>query len=410
MSKSLRTTRTSSGCFQPHHDLSYGIEEEFFLVDPNTRNLAVDVPAAFMRNCRVELGERVGEEMLRPQIEIATPVLHSAGDARESLVHLRTKLAEVSSRFGLSLVAAGTHPFCTWENQKHTDKARYARLMDDFQIVGRRNVFCGLHVHVGIPQGFDRVDVMNRLMPWVPMLLALSTSSPFWNGRRTGLLSYRQAAYDERPRSGIPDSFANEAEYDAFVRLLASCGALDDGSSLWWAVRPSARFPTLELRVADACSHVDDSLAIAAVFRCLVRAHLRQPLLGAGRSSISRRVIEENRWRAKRYGTGAEFIDEASGTADGFVSVLEEMLSLISPDVEAMGCRAEVEHVRTIVRRGTSAHSQLGIYRTARNRCGTREEALSKVVDWLASATIDVQTAAPKPRVATHVAGDVAMA
>ncbi len=412
MSKPIPTAQARpSRRSKQRHELSFGIEEEFFLVDPATRNLAVDVPAHFMRSCRRELGDRVGEELLRPQIEIATPVLHSAPEARESLQHLRRHLAEIASRFGLALVAAGTHPFGAWEDQKHTDKARYTRLIDDFQIVGRRNLFCGLHVHVGVPEGYDRVVVMNRLMPWVPMLLALSTSSPFWNGRRTGLLSYRQAAYDEWPRSGIPDSFANEGEYDAFVRLLAGCGALGDGSDLWWAVRPSARFPTLELRIADACTRVDDALAIAAAFRCLVRAHLRQPMLGASRSSISRRVIEENRWRAKRYGTGAEFIDEASGTACGFVSALEEMLELVAPDARALDCEADLAHLRTIVRRGTSAHAQLSVYRAERNRCRAREEALSSVVDWLARTTAAREPAATTLATdAAQVTGNVAMA
>ena len=393
------------------HELSFGIEEEFFLVDPATRNLASDIPANFMRRCRLALGDRVGEELLRPQIEIATPVLRNGPEARESLLQLRRQLSEIAASFGLALVAAGTHPLGAWNDQRHTDKARYVRLMDDFQIVGRRNLFSGLHVHVGVPEGYDRVDVMNRLMPWVPMFLALSTSSPFWNGRRTGLLSYRQAGYDEWPRSGIPDSFANEGEYDAFVRLLASCSALEDGSQLWWAVRPSARFPTLELRIADACTRVEDSLAIAAAFRCLVRAHLREPALGAGRSAISRRVVEENRWRAKRYGTGAEFIDESSGTASGFVRTLEDMLELVAPDARALDCEADVAHLRSIVRRGTSAHAQLSVYRAERSRCRTREEALTGVVDWLVRTTAAEEPASTSAIAEpAHDPGDVAMA
>jgi carboxylate-amine ligase len=390
--------------------LTHGIEEEFFLVDPETRNLAPEIPGGFLRRCRIELGDRVGEELLRPQIEIATPVLQSAAQARQTLTQLRRHLADIASRFGLALVAAGTHPTGVWSDQGHTEKPRYARLVDDFQIVGRRNLFCGLHVHVGVPEGYDRVDVMNRLMPWLPLLLALSTSSPFWSGRRTGLLSYRQAAYDEWPRSGIPDRFADEAEYDAFVRLLASCGALEDGSHLWWAIRPSSRFPTLELRIADACTRAEDALAIAAAFRCLVRAHLRQPTLGAGCTSLSRRIIEENRWRAKRYGTGAEFIDEASGTASGFLSVLDDFLALVAPDAQAMECGAELAHLRSIVRRGTSAHDQLAIYRAERGRCRSREEALSGVVDWLSRTTVAPHQESKAGALAAQPGGAAAMA
>jgi carboxylate-amine ligase len=373
---------------EPRHlDVSYGIEEEFFLVDRATRDLAATLPATFMRACRLALGECVGEELLQPQVEIATPVLHDAAQARETLAVLRGEVARIAGRHDMGLVAAGTHPFGAWEAQRATDKDRYARLIDDFQIVGRRNLFCGLHVHVGIPEGHDRVALMNRLMPWVPMFLALSTSSPFWNGRRTGLLSYRQAAYDEWPRSGIPDAFANEREYDAFVSLLARCGALRDGSQLWWAVRPSARFPTLELRISDACTRIEDSLALAAAFRCLVRAHLRDPALGAASSPISRRVIEENRWRAKRYGTDAAIIDETTGTARGFVQALEDMLALVAPDAQALGCDQEIEHLRSIVRCGTSAHQQLAVYRSGRNHCRARGEALRGVVDWLVDTT-----------------------
>lgn len=396
---------------KPCHELTYGVEEEFFLFDLETRNLASGVPAGFLRRCRAELGERVGEELLQPQIELATEVLRSATQARASLPELRSRLAQIAAHYGLGVFAAGTHPFGDWQEQRATAKPRYARLIDDFQIVGRRNLFCGLHVHVGIPAGHDRVEVMNRLMPWVPMLLALSTSSPFWKGRRTGMLSYRQTAYDEWPRSGIPDAFENEFEYDAFVRLLASCGALDDGSYLWWAVRPSVRYPTLELRIADACTRSDDALAIAAAFRCLVRAHLRQPDLGTDRSTLRRRVIEENRWRAKRYGTDAEFIDASAGTAIGFVSALEELLALVAPDARALGCGMELDHLRTIVRRGTSAHAQLATYRAERHRCRSRAESLVSVVDWLAEATTAcLAHSGPSSGPPVHAGGDAAIA
>lgn len=367
--------------------LSYGIEEEFFLVDRHTRDLVPAMPPAFMRECRQRLGNRVCEEMFASQVEVATPVLQDADAARESLLQLRGGLAEVAAGLGMNLVAAGTHPFGAWQDQAISRKPRYARLVEDFQIVGRRNAFCGLHVHVGVPEGVDRVRLMNRLMPWLPLFLALSTSSPFWAGQSSGLLSYRQAAYDEWPRSGIPDRFEDEAEYAGFVRLLASCGALDDGSHLWWAIRPSARYPTLELRIADACTDVDDALALAAAFRCLVRAHLRDPAQGDASTAITRRLTEENRWRAKRYGTEAEFIDEASRSVRGFAEALDAFTALVAPDAQVMGCERELAHLRTIVRRGTSAHSQLAIHRSERARGKPSRDALTAVVDWLAATT-----------------------
>jgi carboxylate-amine ligase len=368
-------------------ELTYGIEEEFFLIDPTSRNLLRSPAGSFLKACRLRLADRIGEELHQAQLEVVTPILHSAAQARETLSELRSELGRIASAHGIGVVASGTHPLASWEEQQHTDKPRYERLTQDFQIVARRNLLCGLHVHVGVPEGTDRVVLMNRLMPWVPVFLALSTSSPFWNGRRTGLFSYRQAAYDEWPRSGIPDYFDGEVDYADFIALLARCGALRDGSFLWWAVRPSARFPTLELRIADACTRLEDSLALAAAFRCLVRAHLRQPELGTKRTAFSRRVIDENRWRAKRYGTEASFIDEEAGAQSAFAEVVECMLRLIAPDANALQCEREVAHLRTILQRGTSAHAQLALYQKQRNRCRSREDALLPVIDWLAATT-----------------------
>lgn len=363
--------------------LTYGIEEEFFLVDPDTRRLALDVPKALMRECRARFGERVHEEMLRAQIEITTPPLIATEQAREYLGELRSGVDRIASKFGLRLLAAGTHPLADWNEQSVSEGARYEKLVDDFQIVGRRNLFCGLHVHVGVPDGVDRIQLMNRLLPWLPMFLALSTSSPFWGGRRTGLLSYRQAAYDEWPRSGVPDSFQDEVEYRGFVDLLARCGAIRDGSFLWWAIRPSVRYPTLELRIADACTRRADSLALAAAFRCLVRAHLRRPDLGQRVSALSRRVVDENRWRAKRYGTDASFIDEETRSLVSVRDMLARFSLLVAPDAHAFDCEREICRLAAICDQGTSAHRQLAIYREQRERICTREAALQSVVDWL---------------------------
>ncbi len=369
-------------------DLTYGIEEEFFLVEPVSRDLVSALPPGFLRECRVQLAERVGEEMQRAQVELTSPVLHSPAQARKSLTSLRQQLGQIANLHGLGLLASGTHPSAKWELQGHTDKARYDRLVDDYQIVGRRNLVNGLHVHVGVPDGIDRVVLMNRLMPWLPMFLALSTSSPFWGGQRTGLLSYRQAAYDEWPRAGIPDAFEDESAYGDFVELLTRCGALEDGSFLWWNIRPSARYPTLELRISDACTRLDDALALAAAFRCLVRAHLRREDLGVQRTSLSRRIVDENRWRAKRHGTAADFIDEGTRSPVAFADFMERMIELVGPDAQAFGCEPEIEHLRTILKTGTSAHQQLAIYRDGRDRCLTRQQALQGVVDWLCATTL----------------------
>lgn len=368
---------------------TFGIEEEYFLVNPATGNVVPRVPKRFVRTCREHFGDCVHHEMLQSQVEVSTPILGSAAQARDVLNGLRQGVIEVADSMDLQLVAAGTHPLAVWHEQHHTDQPRYDSLMDDFQMIGRRNLLCALHVHVAVPPEVDRVMLMNRLMPWLPVLLALSTSSPFWNRQRTGLLSYRQAAYDEWPRTGIPDFFNDEDEYAAFVDLLARCGAIKDGSYLWWAIRPSARFPTLELRIADSCTRIDDALAIAAAFRCLVRAHIRRPELGIERSALTRRVIEENRWRAKRYGTDATLFVEHSARLEEFPDVIARLMELVAPDARALSCEREIAHLAGIVARGSSAHEQLAIYRRHRDQGESRPRALQGVVDWLVSTTAE---------------------
>ena len=367
---------------------SFGIEEEYFVVDPATRNLVPRVPAGLIGEARQRLGrDCVARELLQSQVELVSPVYAGTAEARASMVGLRRGLCDAARAHGLELVAAGSHPFGMWREQTPTAKPRYARLIDDFQIVGRRNLLCGMHVHVGVGEGIDRIVLMNRLMSWLPVFLALSTSSPFWNRDRTGLLSYRQAAYDEWPRTGIPDFFESQRDHDAFVRLLVGAGAIDDGGSLWWAIRPSAQHPTLELRIADCCTDVDDALAIAALFRCLVRAHLRRPGLGRARSSMTRRVIDENRWLAKRHGLDAAFIDEFSSSVRSFRSVLDALLAVVAEDVEALDCGREIAHLDVLLRRGTSAHRQLELYHRCIDAGATRTEALRGVVDWLIDTT-----------------------
>jgi glutamate---cysteine ligase / carboxylate-amine ligase len=368
---------------------TFGIEEEFFVVSPATRNAVSRVPKALLESAQARLGaERVGQEMLQSQIETISPVFEDMDEARVEMTRLRRGLIAAAAEHDLNVFAAGTHPLSAWHSQSPTEKPRYTRLMDDFQIVGRRNLLCGMHVHVGVRDDVDRVALMNRLMRWLPLFLALSTSSPFWNRDRTGLLSYRQAAYDEWPRTGIPDFFESQQDYDAFVDLLVTTGSIDGAGSLWWAIRPSAQYPTLELRIADCCTDLDDALAIAALFRCIVRAHVRRPTLGRTHTEMSRRVIDENRWRAKRYGIDAEFIDEHRRAAFPFRGVLSELRTLVAEDAKALGCERELAHLDVILRRGTSAHRQLARYRARSDAGATRLEALRDVVDWLIEATV----------------------
>lgn len=388
----LATTRTALSMPKPVPTLTFGIEEEFFLVDPETRDLCGERTPALLSACRARLGDRVHEELHRAQIEIATPVLHTASMAYENLHELRHAVTRIANKLDLQPLAAGTHPFASWRAQAATDKARYERLMHDYAAIGRRSLVCGLHVHVSVPDGVDRVALMNRLLPWLPLFLALSCSSPFWRGQDTGLASYRQAAYDEWPRAGLPDAFADDAEYARFLDTLRVAGAARDGSEVWWAIRPSSHFPTLELRICDACTRIEDTLALASAFRCLVRAHIRDPRLGAPGAdapgdAATRRIVDENRWRAKRHGLAAEFIDPSTGATERVAEALARLCALIAPDVASLRCEREIAQLQHIVDTGTSADAQRAIYRQQRDALQSREIATARVTDWLVETT-----------------------
>ncbi|MGO4259343.1 carboxylate-amine ligase [Lysobacter sp. TAB13] len=372
-------------------DYSFGIEEEFFLVRPHSRLLAAQVPARLLKRARAQLGDAIESELQQAQIEIASPVQCDIAQARRQLGELRHGLSELAHEHGLALLAAGTHPLGQWREQAQTDKPRYRRLVEDFQIVARRSQVCGLHVHVQLPDGVDRVQVMNRAMPWLPLLLALSTSSPFWDRGNTGLMSYRQAMYDEWPRTGIPDFFEDEADYDAFAAVLQRAGAIADAGSLWWAIRPSPNFPTVELRIADACTRLDDSLAIAALYRCLMRHLSQRPAQAPPCNAATRRIIDENRWRAKRFGLQADFIDE-QGNTEPALAQLQRLRELCAEDARQLDCTQALAGLDDIVARGTSAHTQLALYRQHRQSGASRANALKAVVDWLLETTVAIDS------------------
>lgn len=377
---------------------TFGMEEEFFLANLRSGQIATRVPRTFVQACRDRVGDQAAHELLQSQVETNTPICHTPAELADAAKNLRREIASTAAEHQLSLVASGTFPLAEWREQTHTEKPRYQQLMDDFQIIGRRNLMCGLHVHVEVPADADRIDVMNRIMPWLPLFLGLSTSSPFWNRQDTGLSSYRQAAYDEWPRTGIPDFFAGESDYNAFVRGLVQSEIIPHAGQLWWAIRPARLYPTLELRIADACTDIEDALSLANLYRCLIRAAVRNPEMGRARTSMTRLLIDENRWQAKRHGKDAEFIETLHGGGRKAMSEwLEDLLQLTNEDAEHFGCIAEVQHCRYILRRGTSADRQRQIYQESRSSGATRTEACRAIVQWLAK-----QTASFESRVLQH--------
>jgi len=372
------------------HPYTFGIEEEFFVVCKSTGLPSDRSSGALISDAKAELGLAVNSEMLQSQIEIATSILKDMDTARAELARARRVLSKIAARHDLALAAAGTHPLAVWKEQRITDRDRYVKMQRELQIVGRRNVLCGLHVHVQPPPGVSRIDIINRLMPYLPILLALSTSSPFWQAQRTGMKGYRLAAYDELPRTGLPPIFRNDGEYRIFINALVSSGAIPDESHIWWALRPSSRFPTIELRITDSCTHVADSVCLAALFRCLVRCLVRQPELNAQIDSVNRHVIEENRWRAQRFGVSGSLIEIDKARLLPISEGIDQLLELIRPDAVALNCLPEAEHARTILSRGTSADQQIALYERRRAQGRTRPQALRSVVKWLVKTTSEV--------------------
>ncbi len=366
---------------------TFGIEEEFFLAHPKSRSLSTCVPRSLLRACRRRFGDAVAPELLRCQLELVSPVFGSYAQALETMTGLRRGIADIAIEKDLRLFAAGTPPIAAWGEQAETPAARYRTLMDDFQIVGRRNVLCGLHVHVAVPAGVDRVQLMNRVMPWLPLFLALSTSSPIWNRSPTGLLSYRQAAYDEWPRTGIPDHFRDEAEYARFVELLVAGRAVKDASYLWWAIRPALRYPTLELRICDVCTRVEDAVAIASLYRCLVRRLVCRPDAAAEWTPFTRRLIDENRWRAKRIGLDAEFLTLDGRPPLACRALARTLLDEVAEDAATLECEPALARIRRILEDGTSAHAQLKLFELRRAQGDSVTRAMKYVVDWLVAAT-----------------------
>jgi carboxylate-amine ligase len=374
---------------KPYQEPSFtiGIEEEYLLVDPETRNLADDPPASILEDCRKRIGDQVTPEFLRSQIEVGTQVCTSISEAAEQLRSLRCCIREVAESHGLAMIAASTHPIADWDLQKHTEKERYNTLAQSMQTVVRRMLICGMHVHVGIENDDLRIDLMNQVSYFLPHLLAISTSAPFWHGIETGLKSYRMAVWNELPRTGLPPQFDSYGEYRRLVDTLVGTGVIEDASKLWWDIRPSGKFPTLEMRMTDICTRTEDSICIAALYRCLLRMLWRLRRSNQRWRQYDRFMISENRWRASRYGIDEGLIDFGKAEIVPFAELLEELIELVREDAEFFDCVSEVEHAREILRRGTSAHKQIDVWQQARSSGKTDAEALRDVVDMLIEET-----------------------
>jgi carboxylate-amine ligase len=362
----------------------FGIEEEYFLSDAHTLEVPSETPEALFALAECGTAGRIGREFLQAQIEVATAPHCDAGDARRELKRLRQTAAAAAAAHGLTILACGTHPSARWPDAVQSPKDRYNHVMDVLQMIGQRNMLCGMHVHVEFPDPTRRIDVMTRMLPYLPLFIALSTSSPFWQGRPTGLMGYRLAAYDELPRTGLPELFRGNADYDAYVAALMRSGAIRDASHLWWAIRPSLKYPTLELRAPDCCTRIDDAVAIAALFRALARHLYDNPEHNAGLDVVDRSIAIENKWRAQRYGVQGTFVTRSGAVAVG--ELLDRVLELVGADAAALDCADQAEGCRAIIADGTSADAQLKIF--TENEHEGADIALHKVARWIRDATL----------------------
>ncbi|MCG8357660.1 MAG: carboxylate-amine ligase, partial [Kiloniellales bacterium] len=343
---------------------------------------------SLMSECEKRLEGRVSPEFLQSQIEIGTSKCADIKAAAAELAELRRTVSEVVGQYGLALIAASTHPFAQWDAQKHTPKQRYDDLARDMQGVVRRLLICGMHVHVGLDDDELRIALMGQVAYFLPHLLVLSTSSPFWRGEDTGLKSYRLAVFDEMPRTGLPEGFDSFGEYERHLDIMVKAGVLEDGTKIWWDVRPSARFPTLEVRISDVCTSIADSVTIAAVYVCLLRMLYRLKRNNQRWRKYSNMLVQENRWRAQRYSYDKGLVDFGKGDIVPYEDLLEEILELTEIDALALDCQNEVMHAREILRRGTSAHRQLAVYEAACAEGAEKMEALKQVVDFLIEESV----------------------
>ena len=338
-----------------------GIEEEFQIVDPATRELKSHV-SEILEEGKLLLGEKIKPEMIQSMIEVGTGVCANIQEAREDITKLRCIISWLAKKKGMAIVAASTHPFSKWSEQEIYDGDRYKLLVDELQMVARSLLIFGLHVHVAVADLERRIHIMNAARYFLPHVLALSTSSPFWLGFNTGLKSYRSEVFKKFPRTEVPDHFESYAQYQAYVDLLIKMNCIPDGSKIWWDVRPHYKFPTLEFRVCDIPTRVDDTIAIAALFQAIVAKLHTLIDKNLGFRIYHRRLILENKWRAIRYGLDGKLLDLGKQKEVPVKDLIRELLEFVDDVIDPLGSRKEIEHIHTILDRGTSADEQLRVY------------------------------------------------
>lgn len=362
------------------NEFTIGIEEEFQIIDPHARELRSRVNE-MLEEGQMILGEQIKPEMHQSMVEVGTGVCKNIKEARADVVKLRRTIAELAHKKGLAIVAASTHPISHWADQRITEHERYHKLIEELQQTARALLIFGMHVHVGVADREAAIAVMNTARYMLPHVYALSTSSPFWIGRNTGMKSYRYEVFKQFPRTGIPEYFNSVSEFDNFVNLLIKTGCIDNGKKIWWDVRPHPFFPTLEFRICDIPSRVDETIAIAALFQAITAKLYKLYRQNMGFRLYRRALIEENKWRAARYGLDGKLIDFGKRKEVDTRALIRELLEFVDDVVDELDSREEISYVYKILETGSSADRQLRVY--------TETGDLRAVVDLLMKETLE---------------------
>ena len=360
-------------------DLTIGIEEEYQIINPETRELTSYI-SEFLEHGAMVFRDQVKPELLQSQIETGSHVCRNIKEARQEVTRLRSMVCQIAEEHKRKIVAAGTHPFSRWQDQIVTDKDRYKGLVADLSYIARRLLIFGMHVHIGIPDRDLRIDIMNQIRYFMPHVLALSTSSPFWMGQLTGLKSYRSVIFEDLPRTGIPEFFKSADDYDEFIRTLIQSNCIDEPTKIWWDIRPHSKFPTLEFRICDCVTKIDEVICIAAILQAVVAKLMLLRKSNLTWRIYRRSLINENKWRAVKDGVDGKLIDLGKREEVPLRFLIDELLDFIDDVVDDLGSRKEVEYVHTILKEGSSADRQLLKY----HQTGKLED----VVDMLAEETV----------------------
>jgi carboxylate-amine ligase len=362
---------------RPSFDI--GIEEEYQTIDPVSRDLRSHIDAEIIERGKTLLKEAVKAEMHQSVVEVGTSVCKDVREAGDELACLRREIIRLAQEHGLLVAASGTHPFADWRKQEIYPAERYKGLVEDMQIVARANLIFGLHVHIGVEDRDEAIALMNEARYFLPHILALSTNSPFWLGMDTGLKSYRCKAFENFPRTNIPDAFASWGEYESFVNLLVQTNCIDNAKKIWWDIRPHPFFPTLEVRICDVPLRVDETIAIAALIQATIAKLAKLHAANQSFRLYSRALIMENKWRAVRYGLDGKLIDFGKKTEAPVRSLMQEYLEFVDDVVDELGSREAINYIHTMLEMGSGADRQLKVYRETGD--------LTKVVDYIIEET-----------------------